>query len=278
MRRWPPKRATASPPTAPGSSRRRAASAWRASPAERRSRAATRGAAHRAVSSPRRGADGNARALCAAARAGPLGRLDTGGDRRVGAERRPAGGARRRAGGGVGGGAARRAAALRGAGAALDAPVHRGAESRRAPPRHSERRDVPARAGAAARARLRVRRRSRRAARAARRPHPARDRPSHGACARRSYPVPRQPGARPHVAGDAAMNEILRDRLQRKLEALPEDKAYLVLDYVEFLESKYAERPAGAAPFQRVGLVLRSEEHTSELQSPDHLVCRLLLE
>src|SRR5258708_25883403 len=28
--------------------------------------------------------------------------------------------------------------------------------------------------------------------------------------------------------------------------------------------------------FNRVGL--RSEEHTSELQSPDHLVCRLLLE
>src|SRR5258708_27492670 len=26
------------------------------------------------------------------------------------------------------------------------------------------------------------------------------------------------------------------------------------------------------------GLGLRSEEHTSELQSPDHLVCRLLLE
>src|SRR5258708_29697525 len=26
------------------------------------------------------------------------------------------------------------------------------------------------------------------------------------------------------------------------------------------------------------GYLLRSEEHTSELQSPDHLVCRLLLE
>src|SRR5258708_23274806 len=26
------------------------------------------------------------------------------------------------------------------------------------------------------------------------------------------------------------------------------------------------------------GLCMRSEEHTSELQSPDHLVCRLLLE
>src|SRR5258708_35853396 len=32
-------------------------------------------------------------------------------------------------------------------------------------------------------------------------------------------------------------------------------------------------------PIRRVaGNSLRSEEHTSELQSPDHLVCRLLLE
>src|SRR5258708_22212302 len=29
---------------------------------------------------------------------------------------------------------------------------------------------------------------------------------------------------------------------------------------------------------QQFELVVRSEEHTSELQSPDHLVCRLLLE
>src|SRR5258708_17316174 len=28
----------------------------------------------------------------------------------------------------------------------------------------------------------------------------------------------------------------------------------------------------------RIELIFRSEEHTSELQSPDHLVCRLLLE
>src|SRR5258708_10998747 len=36
-----------------------------------------------------------------------------------------------------------------------------------------------------------------------------------------------------------------------------------------------SEQPGG----QRAGKkVLRSEEHTSELQSPDHLVCRLLLE
>src|SRR5215216_7166721 len=32
----------------------------------------------------------------------------------------------------------------------------------------------------------------------------------------------------------------------------------------------------GAQP--GVGVHVRSEEHTSELQSPDHLVCRLLLE
>src|SRR5438552_9873263 len=31
-------------------------------------------------------------------------------------------------------------------------------------------------------------------------------------------------------------------------------------------------------PLHEPGLLQRSEEHTSELQSPDHLVCRLLLE
>lgn len=52
------------------------------------------------------------------------------------------------------------------------------------------------------------------------------------------------------------MNEVLRERLLRKLEALPEEKAYMVLDYLEFLESKYAERPAGAPPFQKVAETL----------------------
>ncbi|HET9708066.1 MAG TPA: hypothetical protein VFP39_07165 [Gemmatimonadales bacterium] len=52
------------------------------------------------------------------------------------------------------------------------------------------------------------------------------------------------------------MNDVLRERLLRKLEVLPEEKAYQVLDYVEFLESKYAERPAGAAPFQKVAETL----------------------
>src|SRR5258708_31048175 len=36
--------------------------------------------------------------------------------------------------------------------------------------------------------------------------------------------------------------------------------------------------PPKLAPYQAVIVPIRSEEHTSELQSPDHLVCRLLLE
>src|SRR5438552_11432689 len=43
-----------------------------------------------------------------------------------------------------------------------------------------------------------------------------------------------------------------------------------------------AKRPAGSMPPQRstgrLARSRRSEEHTPELQSPDHLACRLLLE
>ena len=52
------------------------------------------------------------------------------------------------------------------------------------------------------------------------------------------------------------MNDILRERLLRRLEALPEDKVYQVLDFVEFLESTYADRPAGAPAFQKVAETL----------------------
>ena len=40
------------------------------------------------------------------------------------------------------------------------------------------------------------------------------------------------------------MNTFLRDRILRKLETLPDERLYQVLDYVEFLDSKYAERQA----------------------------------
>ena len=45
---------------------------------------------------------------------------------------------------------------------------------------------------------------------------------------------------------------FLRDRILRKLETLSNDRRYQVLDYVEFLESRYAERqPSAASVFQR---------------------------
>jgi hypothetical protein len=40
------------------------------------------------------------------------------------------------------------------------------------------------------------------------------------------------------------MNPYLRDKLLQKLEFLSDERGYQVLDYVDFLESKYAERPA----------------------------------
>lgn len=48
------------------------------------------------------------------------------------------------------------------------------------------------------------------------------------------------------------MNDLLRDRILRRIENLPEDRQYQVLDYIEFLESKYATRQApGPNVFQR---------------------------
>ena len=36
------------------------------------------------------------------------------------------------------------------------------------------------------------------------------------------------------------MHDVLRQRLMRKIESLPEEQIYQILDYIEFLESKYA--------------------------------------
>ena len=49
------------------------------------------------------------------------------------------------------------------------------------------------------------------------------------------------------------MNEVLRKRIERKLDALPEERIYQVLDYIEFLESKYASRqPTAPSALQRL--------------------------
>jgi len=48
------------------------------------------------------------------------------------------------------------------------------------------------------------------------------------------------------------MNESLRDRIVRHLEPLTDERGYQVLDYIEFLESKYAGATAASpSVFQR---------------------------
>ena len=48
------------------------------------------------------------------------------------------------------------------------------------------------------------------------------------------------------------MHEQLRERILRKLEALSDERGYQLLDYLEFLESKYAERAAPSNIFAKL--------------------------
>ncbi len=52
------------------------------------------------------------------------------------------------------------------------------------------------------------------------------------------------------------MNDVLNERIRRKLDVMPDEQAYQVLDYIEFLESKYSQRAAGAPAFQKVAETL----------------------
>src|SRR5258708_27769347 len=66
--------------------------------------------------------------------------------------------------------------------------------------------------------------------------------------------------------GDVCRGHTMQKRLEQGVVRATENKDVSVLEL----------------PLERLTQVdagnLRSEEHTSELQSPDHLVCRLLLE
>ena len=44
------------------------------------------------------------------------------------------------------------------------------------------------------------------------------------------------------------MHDVLRARVVRKIESLPEVQVYQVLDYIEFLESRYASAEAESGP------------------------------
>jgi hypothetical protein len=48
------------------------------------------------------------------------------------------------------------------------------------------------------------------------------------------------------------MHDILKERLWRKLQSLPQEQLYQVLDYIEFLETRYAkEQAVKADPIQK---------------------------
>ncbi len=68
----------------------------------------------------------------------------------------------------------------------------------------------------------------------------------------------------------AAMHDVLRQRLMRKIESLPDEQIYQVLDYIEFLESKYS----GAAPVEASGLQKFAEGLEDKLRTaggePEH--------
>jgi hypothetical protein len=53
-------------------------------------------------------------------------------------------------------------------------------------------------------------------------------------------------GTNTHPDRDGTMQEITRKRILRKLESLPDNQLYQVLDFIEFLEAKYAAAQAHA--------------------------------
>jgi hypothetical protein len=48
------------------------------------------------------------------------------------------------------------------------------------------------------------------------------------------------------------MDELLRERILRRLDNLPNDKAYQVLDYIEFLESKFGSRSGQPSTLEKI--------------------------
>ena len=58
------------------------------------------------------------------------------------------------------------------------------------------------------------------------------------------------------------MHDVLRTRLIRKIDSLPEEQVYQILDYIEFLESKYAKD----VPVEASGLQSLAEKLEDQLR------------
>src|SRR5258708_11283515 len=66
--------------------------------------------------------------------------------------------------------------------------------------------------------------------------------------------------------------------LFRSLRLVGSDAGFLGFFHDAAVEEVHGHARPALREFRRAHHPPRSEEHTSELQSPDHLVCRLLLE
>jgi hypothetical protein len=65
------------------------------------------------------------------------------------------------------------------------------------------------------------------------------------------YRSPRLHDPRP-VPRDLRMNDLLKQRIARLLDSLSDERGYQILDYLEFLDSKYAERSRPGGIFARL--------------------------
>jgi hypothetical protein len=64
------------------------------------------------------------------------------------------------------------------------------------------------------------------------------------------------------------MNEFLKKRIDRKLDTLPDERVYQILDYIEFLESKYAARVnAEPGPFQKLAETVEDTMRAGKLSA-----------
>src|SRR5919197_5179182 len=48
------------------------------------------------------------------------------------------------------------------------------------------------------------------------------------------------------------MNDLLKQRIGRLLDSLSDERGYQILDYIEFLDSRYAERSRPGGIFARI--------------------------
>ncbi|GAC1693580.1 MAG: hypothetical protein NVS9B3_11800 [Gemmatimonadaceae bacterium] len=70
------------------------------------------------------------------------------------------------------------------------------------------------------------------------------------------------------VDASPPVNEQLRERVMRTLETLSDERGYQVLDYVEFLAARYAERDAApATAFQRFAEVIEDNMRAGRLSA-----------